>query len=100
MGVKSPTNGIIDTTTAHDRLVLGMFALMAEYEAALLDERTQAGLTAARARGRTGDRKPKVTPAFSHFSRTVPPHDAAELDQDADGHGLARARTGPVIRTP
>ena len=41
-----------------------MFALMAEYEAALTKERTVAGLAAARARGRTGGRKAKMTPAL------------------------------------
>jgi DNA invertase Pin-like site-specific DNA recombinase len=61
IGVKSLTNGIVDTTTAHGKLVFGMFALMAEYEAALIKERTQAGLLAARARGRKGGRKPKMT---------------------------------------
>jgi DNA invertase Pin-like site-specific DNA recombinase len=69
VGVKSLTNGIIDTTTAHGKLmfgklVFGMFALMAEYEAALIKERTQAGLVAARARGRHGGRKPKMTPTL------------------------------------
>jgi DNA invertase Pin-like site-specific DNA recombinase len=39
-----------------------MFALMSEYEAALVQERTLAGLAAARARGRHGGRKPKMTP--------------------------------------
>ena len=39
-----------------------MFALMAEYEAALIAERTSAGLAAARARGRKGGRKPRMTP--------------------------------------
>ncbi|ALE04643.1 DNA invertase (plasmid) [Arthrobacter sp. ERGS1:01] len=62
VGVQSLTNGIVDTTTAQGKLVFGMFALMAEYEAALIRERTQAGLTAARTRGRTGGRKPKMTP--------------------------------------
>ncbi len=62
VGVRSLSNGIVDTTTAHGALVFGMFALMAEYEAALSRERTQAGLTAARARGRTGGRNPKMTP--------------------------------------
>jgi DNA invertase Pin-like site-specific DNA recombinase len=62
VGVKSLTNGIIDTTTAHGKLVFGMFALIAEYQAALIRERTQAGLQAARARGRKGGRKPKMTP--------------------------------------
>ncbi|MFI7669656.1 recombinase family protein [Nocardia sp. NPDC049526] len=64
VGVRSLTNGIVDTTTAHGKLVFGMFALMAEYEAALIAERTAAGLAAARARGRTGGRKPKMTPAL------------------------------------
>ncbi len=62
VGVRSLSNGLIDTTTAHGALVFGMFALMAEYEAALIRERTQAGLAAARARGRHGGRKPKMTP--------------------------------------
>jgi DNA invertase Pin-like site-specific DNA recombinase len=54
VAVKSLTNGIVDTTTAHGKLIFGMFALTAEYEAALIKERTVAGLVAARARGRTG----------------------------------------------
>jgi len=64
VGVRSLTNGIVDTTTAHGALVFGVFALMAEYEAALIRERTLAGLAAARARGRRGGRKPKMTPAL------------------------------------
>ena len=63
VAVRSLTNGIVDTT-AHGKLVFGMFALMAEYEAALIRERTAAGLAAARARGRHGGRKPKMTPAL------------------------------------
>jgi len=61
VGVKSLTNGVVDTTTAHGKLVFGMFAVMVEYEAALIRERTQTGLAAARARGRHGGRKPKMT---------------------------------------
>ena len=64
VGVRWLTNGIVDTTTAKGKLVFGRFALMAEYEAALIKERTVAGLAAARARGRTGGRKPKMTPAL------------------------------------
>ena len=65
VGVRSLTNEIVDTTTAHGKLVFGMFALMAEYEAALIKERTAAGLAAARARGRKGGRKPKMTPELT-----------------------------------
>ena len=64
IGVQSLCNGLVDTTTAHGNLVFGMFALMAEYEAALIRERTHAGLAAARARGRKGGRTPKMTPTL------------------------------------
>ena len=51
----------IDTTTANGRFIFGIFAALAEFEAALIRERTQAGLTAARARGRVGGRPRKMT---------------------------------------
>ena len=53
----------IDTTTASGKLVFGIFAALAEFERALIAERTVAGLAAARARGRTGGRPFKMTPA-------------------------------------
>lgn len=46
----------INTTTAQGRLVFGIFASLTEFERELIRERTQAGLTSARARGRTGGR--------------------------------------------
>ncbi|TIL49585.1 recombinase family protein [Mesorhizobium sp.] len=53
----------INTTTANGRLVFGIFAALAEFERALIIERTKAGLEAARARGRNGGRPFKMTPA-------------------------------------
>lgn len=53
----------IDTTTASGKLVFGIFAALAEFERALISERTLAGLTSARARGRIGGRPYKMTPA-------------------------------------
>ncbi|MCW4600223.1 recombinase family protein [Janibacter hoylei] len=53
----------IDTTTAAGKLVFGIFAALAEYERALISERTVAGLASARARGRRGGRPFKMTPA-------------------------------------
>ena len=53
----------IDTTTPDGRLVFGLFATLAEYERELIIERTNAGLKAARARGRTGGRPRKMDEA-------------------------------------
>ena len=46
----------LDTTTSGSRLVFHVFAALAEFERDLIRERTQAGLKAARARGRMGGR--------------------------------------------
>jgi DNA invertase Pin-like site-specific DNA recombinase len=46
----------IDTSTSGGKLVFHIFAALAEFERALIRERTQAGLKAARARGRQGGR--------------------------------------------
>ena len=53
----------IDTTTPSGKLVFGIFASLAEFERDLISERTRAGLASARARGRKGGRKPKMTAA-------------------------------------
>ena len=53
----------IDTTTPSGKLVFGIFASLAEFERDLISERTRAGLASARARGRKGGRRPKMTPA-------------------------------------
>jgi len=50
----------IDTTTANGRMTFGIFAALAEFERELIVERTQAGLAAARARGRKGGRPRKM----------------------------------------
>ena len=50
----------IDTSTANGKLVFGIFAALAEFERELIRERTQAGLAAARARGRKGGRPRKM----------------------------------------
>lgn len=53
----------IDTTTSNGRFVFGFFAALAEYERELIIERTNAGLKAARARGRMGGRPRKMNVA-------------------------------------
>jgi len=51
----------IDTSTAGGKLVFHIFGALAEFERSIMQERTRAGLAAARARGRKGGRKPKMT---------------------------------------
>jgi DNA invertase Pin-like site-specific DNA recombinase len=50
----------IDTSTAVGRLFFQIIGAIAEFEHALMSERTMDGLVAARARGRTGGQKPKL----------------------------------------
>lgn len=55
VGLKSIQESI-DTTTTTGKLVFHIFGALAEFERNLIRERTQAGLAAARARGRLGGR--------------------------------------------
>jgi DNA invertase Pin-like site-specific DNA recombinase len=55
IGFKSLTENI-DTTTSGGKLIFHIFGALAEFERNLIKERTQAGLTAARARGKKGGR--------------------------------------------
>jgi DNA invertase Pin-like site-specific DNA recombinase len=58
IGFKSLCDGAIDTTTASGELIFHIFTALAQFERKLIQERTRAGLDAARARGRKGGRKP------------------------------------------
>lgn len=61
----------IDTTTAAGRLLMHILGALAEFERALIVERTQAGLAAARSRGRTGGRPPSMTPEKVEAARAL-----------------------------
>lgn len=58
---KSLTEGM-DTNTPHGELLFHLFGALAQYERALTRERVQAGLAAARRRGRRGGRPAAVQP--------------------------------------
>jgi DNA invertase Pin-like site-specific DNA recombinase len=60
VGFKSLTESM-DTTTPGGILVFNVFAAMAQFERDLIRERANAGLRAARARGRKGGRPSKLS---------------------------------------
>jgi DNA invertase Pin-like site-specific DNA recombinase len=61
IGFKSITENI-DTTTSGGKLVFHIFGALAEFERDIIRERTQAGLQAARARGKRGGRPKALNP--------------------------------------
>lgn len=61
VGLKSLKEAL-DTTSSGGRLIFHMFGALAEFERDLIRERTRAGLSAARARGRLGGRPKLLTP--------------------------------------
>jgi len=61
----------IDTRTPAGRLMYAILGSIAEFERSLIVERTQAGLQAARARGRVGGRKPSLTPRQAQLARQM-----------------------------
>lgn len=82
VGFKSLCDGAIDTTTASGELIFHIFTALAHFERRLIQERTKAGLTAARAWGRLGGRKPidpaspKVqTAKIMYLNRNMPVQD-------------------------
>lgn len=84
IGFKVLSGAEIDTTTANGRLVFGIFAALAEFERELIRERTQAGLIAARARGRNGGRPRKMD------EHTIKMAMAAMTDRNSVAHEVAK----------
>ena len=67
----------IDTSTAVGRMFFQILGAIAEFEHALMSERTRDGLEAARARGRTGGQKPKLGVRQARLAREM--YEAGEL---------------------
>jgi DNA invertase Pin-like site-specific DNA recombinase len=73
VGLKS-LHDPIDTTTPQGRLIFNLFASLAEFEREVIRERTRAGLSAARARGRRGGRPkglPRKAEATAYAAETL-----------------------------
>ena len=56
VGFRWVSDAVIDTTSASGELIFHIFSALAQFERRLIQERTRAGLAAARARGRIGGR--------------------------------------------
>ena len=61
----------IDTSAAVGRMFFQILGAIAEFEHALMSERPMEGLAAARARGRTGGQKPKLTPCQARVAQQM-----------------------------
>ena len=90
VGLKVLTGGI-DTTSAAGRLIFGIFAALAEFERELIRERTLAGLTAARSRGRFGGRRRKLTPTHIDYAKRLLADPKAKVGDVAAVFGVDRA---------
>jgi DNA invertase Pin-like site-specific DNA recombinase len=89
IGFRSLTEGM-DTTTSGGKLVFSIFDALAEFERALIRERTMAGLTAARARGRVGGRPPVMTPEKIKVARQLYMTKELTVEEIAKTIGVSR----------
>lgn len=94
-------NDPIDTTTPQGRLSFNLFASLAEFERDIIRERTQAGLSAARARGRNGGRPkglPKKAEATACAAETLYKEGALGVDEIARKLGIAKSTLYSYLR--
>lgn len=78
VGFQSLSDGVIDTTSPSGELVFMIFSALAQFERRLIQERTNAGLAVARARGRKGGR-PKSSPSDPKVRAAIEMHRNAAL---------------------
>lgn len=94
-------NDSIDTSTSQRRLVLNIFASLAEFERDLISERTKAGLSAAKAGGRKGGRPkgiPKKALATACAAETLYREGKLTVRQICDKLGIARGTLYNYLR--
>jgi len=80
----------IDTTTSTGRLVFHIFASLAEFERDIIQERTRAGLDAARARGRTGGRPKALSPKQAALAKSLYESREHSIKDICDTLGISR----------
>ena len=98
IGFRSLTENI-DTTTSGGRLIFHIFAARAEFERDLIRERTQAGLSAARARGRQGGRPPTLSADQVKTARRMYEQRDMTVEQIGDVLGVSRTTIYRALRT-
>jgi DNA invertase Pin-like site-specific DNA recombinase len=81
----------IDTSTPTGTLMLHLFGAFAQFERDLIAERTNAGLAAARARGRTGGRKPLMTSKKTQIAQQMYEQGGSTVAEIAQTVGVSRA---------
>src|SRR5512135_1022569 len=81
----------IDTTTSGGKLIFHVFGALAEFERDLIRERTQAGLRAARARGRQGGRPPTLDEKKLALARSLHKDPANTIAAICATLGISRA---------
>ncbi|MET4702240.1 DNA invertase Pin-like site-specific DNA recombinase [Constrictibacter sp. MBR-5] len=80
----------IETVSAAGRLIFHVFGALSEFERNLIRERTTAGLVAARARGRSGGRKPKLDAAQLREIKAILRDPAIPVADVAKRYGVSR----------
>jgi DNA invertase Pin-like site-specific DNA recombinase len=92
IGFRSLSEGAIDTTSASGELIFNIFSALAQFERRLIQERTKAGLAAARARGRMGGR-PKTSPqdAKVRLAKTLMADKSLEVDDICETLKISRS---------
>jgi DNA invertase Pin-like site-specific DNA recombinase len=96
---RSLTEGI-DTTTPAGRFYFHILGALAQMERELIRERTVAGLAAARARGRKGGRKPRLSPKQIAHARTLLEDPSVTIKDVAASLGVNRATIYRNVLTP
>lgn len=81
----------MDTTTSGGKLIFHVFGALAEFERELIRERTQAGLRAARARGRNGGRPAKMDERKIRMARALMEDPDASVAEVCDTLRVSRA---------
>jgi DNA invertase Pin-like site-specific DNA recombinase len=89
VGLRSLTESI-DTTSNTGKLIFHIFASLAEFERELIRERTFAGLSSARARGRIGGRPKKITPEKIIQMKAMHKDTKIEISEMCKTFGVAR----------